>query len=207
MVQRSPTKPIPIGRLLVGIVAITALLGLGRQLGGYLPEFAEWVDGLGWWGPLIFMAGYVAATVAEDLGVTLTSLPDLLARSDFVCLHAVSTDETRGLINRDSLGSMKEGAFLLNLARGDLVESLDVLEEALETERLAGVALDVFSPEPPDVGHPIFKRENCITSPHAFGMTERGMARSFRWMAEDMVAVFSGQQPKRVVNPEVLAPK
>lgn len=72
MVQRSPTKQIPIGRLLVGIVAITALLGLGRQLGGYLPEFAEWVDGLGWWGPLIFIAGYVAATVAFVPGSVLT---------------------------------------------------------------------------------------------------------------------------------------
>ncbi len=72
MVPPSPTKRIPVGRLLVGVVAIIALMGLGRQLGGYLPEFAEWVDGLGWWGPLIFMAGYVAATVAFVPGSVLT---------------------------------------------------------------------------------------------------------------------------------------
>ena len=72
MVPPPPTKRIPVGRLLVGVVAIIALMGLGRQLGGYLPEFAEWVDGLGWWGPLIFMAGYVAATVAFVPGSVLT---------------------------------------------------------------------------------------------------------------------------------------
>lgn len=72
MATSSPTKRIPIGRLLAGVVITIALLSLGRQLGGHLPEFAEWVDGLGWWGPLIFMAGYVAATVAFIPGSVLT---------------------------------------------------------------------------------------------------------------------------------------
>ena len=72
MVPPLPTKQIPIGRLLVGVVTVTALLSLGRQVGGYMPEFGEWVDGLGWWGPLIFMTGYVAATVAFVPGSVLT---------------------------------------------------------------------------------------------------------------------------------------
>ena len=67
-----PDRRIPIGRILGGVVAIIALLALGRQLGGYLPQFAEWVDGLGWWGPLIFMGGYIAATVAFVPGSVLT---------------------------------------------------------------------------------------------------------------------------------------
>ena len=65
-------RRLPIGRVLFGIVAVTALAGLGRQLGVYLPRFAEWVDGLGVWGPVVFMAGYVAATVAFVPGSVLT---------------------------------------------------------------------------------------------------------------------------------------
>ena len=70
--EPQPVYRIPIGRLLVGIVAITALLAVGRQVGVYLLQFAEWVDGLGWWGPLIFMAGYIGATVAFVPGSVLT---------------------------------------------------------------------------------------------------------------------------------------
>ena len=98
---------------------------------------------------------------------------------------------------------MKKGAFLINLARGGLVESLDVLYGALQSGQLAGVGLDVFDPEPPDVNHPIFKLENCITAPHSLAMTTRAMFRSFKSMAEDMVAVFEGKKPRFVANPEI----
>ena len=70
--EPQPTDRIPIGRILFGIVAITALVGVGRQLGGSLQQFAGWVDGLGWWGPLIYMAGYIGATVAFVPGSVLT---------------------------------------------------------------------------------------------------------------------------------------
>ena len=94
-------------------------------------------------------------------------------------------------------------SFLINLARGGLVESLDVLYEALQSGQLAGVGLDVFEPEPPDVSHPIFKLENCITAPHSLAMTTRAMYRSFKSMAEDMAAVFEGKKPRFVANPEI----
>ena len=70
--EPQPADRIPIGRLLFGIVAIIALVGVGRQLGGSLQQFAGWVDGLGWWGPLIYMAGYIGATVAFVPGSVLT---------------------------------------------------------------------------------------------------------------------------------------
>ena len=69
---------------------------------------------------------------------------------------------------------------------------------------LGGVGLDVFDPEPPDVDHPIFKLDNCLTSPHAICMSKRAMYRSFKMMAEDMAAVLEGQKPRFVANPEVL---
>ena len=70
--EPQPADRIPIGRLLFGIVAIIALVGGGRQLGGSLQQFAGWVDGLGWWGPLVYMAGYIGATVAFVPGSVLT---------------------------------------------------------------------------------------------------------------------------------------
>lgn len=146
----------------------------------------------------------VPAKKASQQGVELTSLDYLLQNSDFVSLHAPLTPETRGVINRETLGLMKPGAFLINLARGGLIESLDVLHEFLETGKLAGAALDVFEPEPPDHTHPIFQLKNLITSPHALGMTEGTMRQIFKSMAEDMAAVLEGRRPRFVVNPEVL---
>ena len=96
-----------------------------------------------------------------DLPAISTDLDTLLKESDFVSIHALLNENTRGLINRTRLGLMKPGSFLINLARGAIIESLDVLYDALTNGPLAGAALDVFEPEPPDVSHPIFKLDNC----------------------------------------------
>jgi D-3-phosphoglycerate dehydrogenase / 2-oxoglutarate reductase len=146
---------------------------------------------------------YAESSKAAELGVRLTSLEKLIANSDFISLHAPQTPETIGMINRDLLRQLKRGAFLINLARGALIENLHILHEALEDGRLAGVALDVFEPEPPDESHPIFKLCNCLTSPHVLGTSDGAMREVFRSMAEDMVAVLSGRRPRFVVNPEV----
>ena len=146
---------------------------------------------------------YVSNERAKQLETELVDLESLLKRSDFVSIHAALTDETQGLINRDRLQKIKPGAYIVNLARGGLIESLDVLFEALESGKLGGVGLDVFQPEPPDVSHPIFQSPNCVTSPHALGLTPRAMTKIFESMANDMAAVFKGKSPRYVVNPEV----
>jgi D-3-phosphoglycerate dehydrogenase / 2-oxoglutarate reductase len=147
----------------------------------------------------------VSLKKASQYRVELTGLDQLLQISDFVSLHAPLTPETRGMINRTTLGLMKPGAFLINLARGGLIESMDVLHEFLKNGRLGGAALDVFEPEPPDHNHPIFQLKNLIASPHALGMTEGTMQQIFKSMADDMAAVLEGRRPRFVVNPEVLA--
>jgi phosphoglycerate dehydrogenase-like enzyme len=146
---------------------------------------------------------FVKKETADALDVKLVELEDLMRQSDFVSLHTLLNDDTRGMINRERIALIKPGSYLINLARGGVVESLDVLYEALTDGRLAGVGLDVFEPEPPDVGHPIFKLPNCLTSPHAIAMTHRGMYRSFKMMAEDMAAVLKGGKPKYLANPEI----
>ena len=93
----------------------------------------------------------VAQEKADRCEVELVSLDYLLRTSDFVSMHAPLTAETRGMINRATLGIMKPGSFLINLARGGLIESMDVLYEFLTNGKLAGAALDVFEPEPPTI--------------------------------------------------------
>lgn len=142
---------------------------------------------------------------ARELGATLVGIDDLLRQSDFISIHAALTGQTHGLINSARLAQVKRGAYLVNLARGELVEGLDVLQAALTDGRLAGVGLDVFAPEPPDVTHPIFRMPNCLTAPHALAGTRGAMAKVFTSMAQDMAAVLAGQRPRHVVNPEVFA--
>ena len=147
---------------------------------------------------------FITAKAAGEQGAVLVELEELLQRSDFVSIHALLNENTRGLINQKRLGLMKPGAFLINLARGGIIENIDVLYEALTNGPLAGAALDVFEPEPPDVSHPIFKLDNCLTAPHAICMSKRAMFNSFKMMAEDMAAVLQGRRPQFVANPEAL---
>jgi len=147
---------------------------------------------------------YVSGETAGEQDVELVALDELLQKSDFVSIHALLNENTMGLINRTRLQLMKPGSILINLARGAVIESLDVLHEALTDGPLAAAALDVFEPEPPDVSHRIFKLDNCLTSPHAICMSSRAMYKSFKMMAEDMAAVLEGRKPKFVANPEAL---
>ena len=148
---------------------------------------------------------YVPEEKAEELGVRLVPLHKLFSTSDFISLHAAATPENRGMIDAGLLRQVRKGAILVNMARGDLVQNLDVLHQCLMEGRLAGVGLDVFAPEPPDVSHPIFKLPNCLTTPHALGTSRRATAKIFTSMARDVVAVLEGRRPRFVVNPDTLS--
>jgi D-3-phosphoglycerate dehydrogenase / 2-oxoglutarate reductase len=127
----------------------------------------------------------------------------LFERSGFVSLHAPLTPETYGLVDSKLLDRLPQGAILVNLARGALVRSLDDLLAALESGRLAGIGVDVFDPEPPDLRHPLFRHPNVLVSPHALGMSRRAKERIFRELAEGIAAVLRGERPAAVANPEV----
>jgi len=146
---------------------------------------------------------YVDPRTVSQFGVQMVDIDTLVSESDFICLHCVENDETKGLINRERLSKVKQGSYLINLARGSVVESLDVLHEALQSGRLGGVALDVFEPEPPDVDHPIFQSERCLTAPHSMAGTPTATARLQRMASEGVVAILRGEQPDNVVNREV----
>lgn len=175
------------------------IVGLGN-IGQCLAQLAH-VFGMS----LLAYDPYVPRQKAAELHVELETLENLLRRSDFISIHAPLTPDTTGLINRERLNYVRRGAFLVNLSRGGLIESLDAIYEALQDGRLAGVGLDVFEPEPPDVSHPIFGLQNCLASPHALATTDGAMRQIFKSMAEDMAAVLRGGMPRFVVNPQTLA--
>lgn len=174
------------------------IIGLGR-IGRVLAEMARPFNMT-----ILAYDPYLESTAGQDLGVHMVDLEELLRHADFVSLHCPQTPETRGMINRERLSWMKPGSYLINLARGGVIESLDLLDEALARGHLAGVALDVFEPSPPDISHPLFRHPNCLTSPHAMATTQAAMTRIFRSMADDMAAVLRGERPNFVVNPDVL---
>ncbi|HID94980.1 MAG TPA: hydroxyacid dehydrogenase [Candidatus Latescibacteria bacterium] len=137
----------------------------------------------------------------EKLGVRQVGLDELFRLSDFISIHVPLTEGTRGMVNRERLRSVKDGAMLVNTSRGQIVE-IEPLYEMLQSGKLGGVALDVFPEEPPDVGHPIFRHPNFIGTPHVSSMTET-LDEMGLVVAQEVSAVLEGQRPRYVANPEV----
>jgi D-3-phosphoglycerate dehydrogenase len=132
--------------------------------------------------------------VVKEHGATLLPLPELLAAADVVTLHAPLLPSTRGLIGGDTLPLMKRGAYLLNTARGGLVDER-ALAAALREGRLAGAALDVRDPEPPGPGDLLAGLPNVLLTPHIAGVTEESMRRACLHVAEDVLLVLGGEAP------------
>jgi D-3-phosphoglycerate dehydrogenase / 2-oxoglutarate reductase len=137
-------------------------------------------------------------------GIELVSLAELAARADVISLHCALTDATRGLVDRALLAGVKPGAILVNAARGEIVESEDVLADALVTGRLSAVALDVFPTEPPDVRHRLYTDPRVICTPHSVGLTRRWNEEVFRSLARGVESVLAGELPANVLNPQAL---
>ncbi|MFE2373513.1 2-hydroxyacid dehydrogenase [Streptomyces sp. NPDC059398] len=124
-------------------------------------------------------------------------LSELLPGADVVVLSTPLTEQTRGLVDADFLAGMKDGALLVNVARGPVVDTEALLAE-LETERLRA-ALDVTDPEPLPAGHPLWHAPGCLISPHAGGATSAFTPRAKRLLASQLTRFAAGQQPENVV--------
>lgn len=127
-------------------------------------------------------------------GVELSSLDEVLRQADFLSLHVPLTSETRGMVNTQFLARMKPGAFLINTARGEIVDETALLE-ALQSGHLRGAALDVFSRQPPDPNHPLLALPQVIATPHCGAHTD-GALNAMGWGAlRDCLAVLRGEEP------------
>jgi len=173
------------------------MVGFGR-VGTHLAKLAR---GLGM--SVLVFDPYVAKERAGELGVELLTLEPLLSRSDFIVICCALTDETRGLIGEKALALLKPTTYLVNVARGPIVDE-QALIKALRDKRIAGAALDVFEKEPPDPNNPLLKLENVILSPHIAGVAQDASRRISVWVAEDVVRVLNREPPKYPANPQVL---
>jgi phosphoglycerate dehydrogenase-like enzyme len=140
---------------------------------------------------------------AAALGVRLTSLEELLREADFVSLHCRLSEQTRHLLGRAQLALMKPSAYLINVARGKLIDQA-ALVDALRTRAVAGAGLDVFEVEPPPADDPLLSLDNVIVTPHWLASTSDVWRATGRAMAEGMLRAATGQVPEHVVNREVL---
>jgi phosphoglycerate dehydrogenase-like enzyme len=141
--------------------------------------------------------------VARELGVELTTLDEVLGRSDFVSLHCRLNDSTRGLIGAAQLALLKPSAYFINVGRGELVDQ-PALAAALRDRRIAGAGLDVFPVEPLPLDDPMLDLDNVILTPHWSASTSDVWRATGRAMAEGMLRAARGLLPENIVNPEVL---
>jgi phosphoglycerate dehydrogenase-like enzyme len=141
----------------------------------------------------------------EGLGVELVgSLDELMRRSDFVSVNCPLNAQTRGLIGAREIGLMKPTAFLINPARGPIVQER-ALYEALAARRIAGAGLDVFEVEPTPKDNPILALDNVIVTPHGLCFTDECFTGIARNTFEAVRALADGRAPRYMVNPEALA--
>ena len=136
---------------------------------------------------------------AREFGILLVDLDDLLAQSDYVTLHATLTPETTQLINEETIGRMKDGAILINTARGKLVDE-QALAAALKSGKLAAAAIDVYSSEPPPPDHPLIGLPNVIHIPHLGASTHEAEQEVGTMIARQVVSALRGTDFSHAVN-------
>jgi D-3-phosphoglycerate dehydrogenase len=147
---------------------------------------------------------YAETLELNYIGARHVSLAQVMSESDFVVITCLLNEETRGLVGARELAFMKPSAFLINVARGPIVDER-ALFEVLAARRIAGAGLDVFEQEPTPADNPILKLDNVIVSPHALCWTDEMFGNIARTAIEAVLAVHEGKRPAFLVNPAALA--
>ncbi len=145
---------------------------------------------------------YVDKSVAREYGITIVSLPELLEKSDFVSVHCLLNDETRHLIGQKELKRMKPTAYIINTARGSVIDE-QALIYALQEKLIAGAGLDVFEKEPVDPDNPLLKMDNVVVTPHTASYSDVAFKRLRTCVGQEAARVICGRWPKNIVNKTV----
>jgi phosphoglycerate dehydrogenase-like enzyme len=175
-------------------IGVIGLGGIGRATFGLL-------RGFGMNTPLAFDPNIESRTAAEA-GVRLVALDELLTEADFVSIHCPLTDQTRGLIGAREIALMRRDAYLINTARGGIIDE-DALFDALTERRIAGAALDCFCEEPVTRPHRFGTLDNVLLAPHCIAWTDELFRDIGRTVCQGMLDLSLGQVPRGVVNPRV----
>lgn len=180
-----------LGSQTVGLVGFGAIgRGVARRLAGFGARVLAW-------------SPHLTEDLARSHGVERAAFDDILSRSDYLSLHVPAGSATRGMIDTRALGRMKPGAWLINTARGSLVDE-DALLESLRSGRLGGAALDVRRHEGPDSSDPFWALENVLLTPHHAYYSRQSLVELRRRAARNVAAVLSGGAPNDPVNPNVV---
>ncbi|MBC7119343.1 MAG: phosphoglycerate dehydrogenase, partial [Methanobacteriaceae archaeon] len=148
---------------------------------------------------------YISREAADKMGVEIVELETLLKRSDIISIHVPLTQETRHLISDHELDMMKDTAFIINCARGGIVDE-KALYNALSEGRIGGAALDVFEEEPPK-DSPLLRLDNVVLTPHIGASTVEAQRDAAIIVANEIRKVFEGGTPQNVLNMPVLEPE
>jgi D-3-phosphoglycerate dehydrogenase len=166
------------------------LIGMGR-IGQAVAQRA-----LGFQMRMLAYDPFISTQKLEEIGAKTVSLDELLTEADYVSLHAPVTDETRALINADTLGKMKSTAYLINTSRGELVDE-EALYQALKNHRIAGAGLDVFSEEPP-TRHDLINLPNVIATPHIGAHSTEAITNVSIMAAQNVISALRGEPINQV---------
>jgi len=142
----------------------------------------------------------------KEYNIQFTPLDTLFQKADFVTINAPLTKETYHLVNEEKLRMMKKTAYLINNARGPIVDE-KALYKALKEGWIAGAALDVFEQEPTPVENPLLKLDNVVVAPHISSASYETRSKMAEMVAQNLVAFFEGKTPPNLVNPEVVKVK
>jgi D-3-phosphoglycerate dehydrogenase len=168
------------------------ILGLGK-LGSHVGSIAR-AMGM----KTIAWSTNLTAEAAEKAGATYVTKEELFAKADIITIHLVLSARSRGLVSREDLARMKPTAYLINTARGPIVDEAALLE-TLQARKIAGAALDTFSHEPLPVDHPLRKLDNVVLTPHLGYVTAENYRRYYKEMIEDIQA-WMKDEPVRVIG-------
>lgn len=173
------------------------IVGLGR-IGGTVARRLS-----GWDVNLLVYDPYISQERADAFGAQMVSFDDLLARSDFITIHAPLTEETRHMFDRAAFAKVKPGLVLVNSARGPIVDQ-EALIEAVADGRVWSAGLDVFEEEPLPADSPLIAHDNIILTPHVAANSPEARHDVYQIICQIAIDVIQGRIPEFVVNPEVL---
>lgn len=193
--QWGPRSGMMIGNQVQG--KTLGLLGLGR-IGKRVGEICR----LGLGMKVIGYDPFVTAEQAADDGFQWMTQDEVIAHADYVSVHVPSLPETYHLMNAERIATMKDGAYLLNMSRGPLVDPAALLD-AVDSGKLQGAGIDVFEPEPPELNSRLRNHPYIIATPHIAGVTVESRTLMEKMAVERVLAFFRGERPENVVNPAV----
>lgn len=187
-------SPVPLVRLRGRTMGIVGLGRIGRAVAAKSQAFGMEV---------LAHDPFLPADAPRPEGVALVELPVMLERSDYVSLHTPLNDDTRGLIGAKELALMKPSAFLINCARGPIIDEA-ALYLALRDGKIGGAGLDVMEQGAPSADHPMFQLDNLLVTPHVAFLSQQSVHELEVRTAQATVDVLQGRMPEFLVNPPVL---